>query len=217
MTNPFHPYNPPRLTVELVPVTQWKDNLRSILSKGRWDDLRKACYVRAHHRCEICGGVGRKHPVECHEIWEYDDNQRIQKLMGLISLCPSCHQVKHAGFAISQGWGAKVLLQLMQVNQWPESLAEAYLIRQFEIHALRSQLTWTLDLSWLDNANDYIDKTTAYARQARSQRVLSAMQRKTSDDKQAQRIALKTHDRASAEGDNQCESTGLLSPLFSKP
>jgi hypothetical protein len=26
--------------------------------------------------------------MECHEIWEYNDEDKIQKLIGLISLCP---------------------------------------------------------------------------------------------------------------------------------
>jgi 5-methylcytosine-specific restriction endonuclease McrA len=67
--------------------------------------LRKRTYRQANYRCQVCGGRGSKHPVECHEIWHYDDENKIQKLMGLIALCPSCHQVKHIGLAQIQGKG----------------------------------------------------------------------------------------------------------------
>jgi hypothetical protein len=48
---------------------------------------------------EICKETGKtqgyKHNVECHEIWEYNDEDKIQKLIGLISLCPICHLTKN--------------------------------------------------------------------------------------------------------------------------
>ena len=68
-----------KLTIELVPKTAWFSNLRSILARAAWDKLRKESYKNAAHKCEICGGYGKKHPVECHEIWEYDDKNHIQK------------------------------------------------------------------------------------------------------------------------------------------
>ena len=55
----------PRLTIELVPSTCWFSNVRSNISKQDWDRLRKETYKKANYRCEICGGVGRNHPVEC--------------------------------------------------------------------------------------------------------------------------------------------------------
>lgn len=86
-----------KLTIELVPSTSWFSNLRSLLSSEEWDKIRRGCYKNANYKCEICSGVGPKHPVECHETWEYDEKQGIQKLIGLIALCPSCHEVKHVG------------------------------------------------------------------------------------------------------------------------
>lgn len=181
MTNPFHPYPEPKLTIELVPASQWRDNLRSHLKKGQWDAVRYACYQRANHKCEVCGGNGWNHPVECHEIWDYNDQAKIQKLLGLIALCPQCHQVKHIGLAAVRGKFAEAIGQLMKVNEWPQELAEAYAIRQFEIHQLRSQMKWSIDLSWLDNVNEYVKESELLVRQRASnhaQSVLDAMTRK---------------------------------------
>lgn len=181
MTNPFHPYNPPKLTIELVPASQWNDNLRSHLTPAKWNMLRSACYAKAGHICEICAGRGPKHPVECHEIWDYNDSARVQTLLGLISLCPACHQVKHIGLAAHRGLLGRAMLHLMNVNEWPGELAEQYIMRQFEIHHLRSQLQWSIDLSWLENAESYIASSSIDEREARKKRsadVIAAMTRK---------------------------------------
>ncbi len=66
-----------QLTVELVPRTCWFSNLRSELSKEEWDRLRRPVFERAGNRCEVCGGKGTQHPVECHEVWEYDDERLV--------------------------------------------------------------------------------------------------------------------------------------------
>ena len=70
-----------KLTIELVPQSSWGNNLRSEanLSKGQWDKLRKESYRKANYKCEICGEKGPKWPVECHEIWHYDDEKHTRE------------------------------------------------------------------------------------------------------------------------------------------
>lgn len=75
-----------KLTIELVPATSWGNNLRSRLPKKSWNAIRKRVYKEADFKCEICGGVGKRHPVECHEVWEYDDVNHIQSLVGFVAL-----------------------------------------------------------------------------------------------------------------------------------
>lgn len=182
MTNLFHPYPEPKLTVELVPSTQWEDNLRSRLTKHQWDSLRAACYQKAGHVCEVCGGRGPKHPVECHEIWDYDDRSLIQRLTGLVALCPNCHKVKHIGFAITQGQDSflRALGHLATVNQWPMELAMEYVDRQFQIHKIRSQRQYHLDLRWLEDSAQYLSEAETSARDKRSQLAKATLARLTS-------------------------------------
>src|SRR6266487_2075486 len=94
-----------RLTVELVPETSWYNNVRALVDELGWDRIRRQMYRQADYRCEICGGRGPEHPVECHEVWRYDDRTRVQLLVRMIALCPVCHQVKHIGLANGQGRG----------------------------------------------------------------------------------------------------------------
>ena len=137
------------LSIEMIPQTSWFSNVRSAVSKAQWDVLRKQVYANAYHICQICGGVGPKHPVEAHEIWKYDDKNLVQKLEGMIALCPNCHMVKHIGLAQVQGKKDLALKHLMKVNKISKKDAEQYIADSFMVWAMRSTKSWTLDLSGL--------------------------------------------------------------------
>lgn len=139
-----------KLEAELVPKTQWNANLRKELPRDQWDSLRKECYRVANYTCEICGGIGPNHPVECHEIWHYDDQNHIQRLDGLIALCPSCHLVKHLGYANVSGKRDDAIDQLIKVNNITMLEALHYIEDVFNLWRERSKHQWELDLSWLD-------------------------------------------------------------------
>lgn len=142
-----------KLTIELVPKSSWYTNVRSEVSKGEWDRIRRKCYAAAGHVCEICGDTGLnqgvKHPVECHEIWTYEDSDRIQRLTGLIALCPNCHKVKHPGLAQIKGELPIVINQLKQVNHMSFEQAVDYLQKSFALWTKRSKVPWSVDTSFL--------------------------------------------------------------------
>lgn len=137
------------LTVELVPRTSWFDNVRSHVSREEWERLKKLTFSRAGYRCEICGGRGPRWPVECHEVFAYDDARRVQKLVRLVALCPRCHEVKHIGLAGARGRRREALAHLARVNGWTPADAELYLEACFETWHRRSCHEWTLDLTHL--------------------------------------------------------------------
>lgn len=138
------------LTIELVPQTAWYRNVRSNVSPEEWDRLRRIVYQRAGNVCEVCGGRGGRWPVECHEVWRYDDARRIQKLERLIALCPSCHEVKHIGLAHARGNQRRAIAHLAKVNGWSNEDARHYIEACFEQWSRRSQHQWTLDISYLE-------------------------------------------------------------------
>lgn len=141
----------PVLTIELVPATAWWTNVRSNVSRAEWEKCKRFTATRAHGVCEICGRVGRRHPVECHEIWHYDDERGIQTLVDLIALCPACHEVKHIGRAMNIGRGDRAAAHLMEVNGWSRAKAEQAIYLAFQIWNLRSQMEWALNIDWLKN------------------------------------------------------------------
>ena len=140
---------PVRLTVELVPKTSWYHNVRALVDEMTWDRIRHQVWRQAEYRCEICGGRGPEHPVECHEVWRYDDQTRTQTLVGMIALCPACHQVKHLGLANVRGKGAEARAHLLRVNGWTPEQADAHIEQAFQVWERRSQGPWTLDLDGL--------------------------------------------------------------------
>jgi hypothetical protein len=138
------------LTIELVPETCWFSNVRSEVSDEDWDKLKQVTFDKAGRLCEICGGRGPKWPVECHEVWNYDDAKHIQTLLSLIALCPSCHEVKHRGLANVKGRGDIADLHLAKVNRWTMPKTKQYVEDQFQVWKKRSQYEWELDVSWLE-------------------------------------------------------------------
>jgi len=140
---------PARLTIELVPKTSWYNNVRALVDEPTWGRIRRQVYRQANYRCEICGGKGPEHPVECHEVWRYDDRTRVQLLVRMIALCPVCHQVKHIGLANVKGKGAQARGHLARVNGWTLEEADAYIAEAFGVWAQRSRGSWTLDLEGL--------------------------------------------------------------------
>lgn len=138
------------LDIQLVPSSCWFNNVRAVLTKKQWDILRAQVYDGAWNMCQICGGVGPKHPVECHEIWHYDDKKLIQKLEGMIALCPNCHMVKHFGLAQVQDTGERALKHFMKINELKKKEADKYVADAFSKWAERSSKNWKLDISSLE-------------------------------------------------------------------
>lgn len=145
------------LLPELVPSTSWFKNLRSELPKEIWDIVRKHVYEQTKSKCEICHGRGQRHPVECHEVWEYDEATGIQKLIRLIALCPACHEVKHFGLAQIRGREAEAFQHLCKVNGILPDKASDIVDKAFEDWARRSGMDWKLDLSALHDLVKELD------------------------------------------------------------
>ena len=142
-----------RLGVELVPSTCWYSNVRSLLPKKEWDRLRKISYEYADFKCEICkeSGLdqGYKHALECHEIWNYNEKTHVQKLDGLVSLCPKCHIVKHIGRANAMGNQAIAFEHLEKVNGWSHKQVVTHVAKEFDVYKERSKHEWNIDLTVL--------------------------------------------------------------------
>jgi hypothetical protein len=141
------------LELELVPSSSWGDNVRSRMTRSRWDVIRKATYRDAGYRCEICGAEGR---LEAHEIWAYDDEHFVQTLVRTIALCSLCHSAKHIGRTLSvlSTWQAsKVLRHIMRLNHWTEARLNAEIDLAFGIWEARSQHAWIVDITWLDRVS----------------------------------------------------------------
>ena len=141
------------LIVELVPSTSWYNNMRKAVSKADWDKIRKGIYKQHNHKCGICQSHSR---LNCHEIWQYDDQQHIQTLTGFIALCDWCHHVKHIGLA---GILAKkgeldyeqVIQHFMRVNDCDRETFLNHRAEAFAQWRERSQHEWQVELGEYKN------------------------------------------------------------------
>ncbi|MBC7540198.1 MAG: ankyrin repeat domain-containing protein [Bacteriovorax sp.] len=137
-----------KLPIELIPYTSWGNNPRSISPKD-WKKLRLECYENAKRVCEICGDIKNTGKVECHEIWEFNDIKKVQTLIGLIALCPPCHQVKHIGLANKMGRAQNATEHLAEINNWTIDEANNYVSESIKKWKERSRYSWKLDLAWI--------------------------------------------------------------------
>lgn len=140
----------PRLEVELVPATCWYSNVRTNVSRADWEKCKAYVRRKSGDRCEICGGRGYRWPVECHEIWDYDELEQVQALVGLIALCPACHEAKHIGRAHAVGNHLRAYEHLKRVNGWTDEQLMFHLEVSEALWELRSSFTWELDLTFLE-------------------------------------------------------------------
>lgn len=149
----------PRLAIEIVPTSLHGKSPRETMGRGWWDRNRRKTYAAASYRCEICGGTGSRHPVEAHEVYEYDESARppVQRVIRLIALCPACHAVKHLyrthDVAVQLGDMSiyeNTLAHLATVNGWNAEQVKAYLAKTRATFRLREKLgPWTQDFSRL--------------------------------------------------------------------
>jgi len=138
-----------KLTIDLVPKTCWYSSLYRRMPQTKWGKIRQQAYSDAEHACQICGA--EKVRLECHEIWEYDDEKLIQKLRGFIALCVMCHHVKHFGRSEMLAKEGKLNLDALiahfcKVNKVLRNEFSAHKSDAFNIWRIRSQKNWTPDL-----------------------------------------------------------------------
>jgi len=146
-----------KLEIELVPSSSWGDNLRDglKLKKSEWENLKRTCFEKAGGRCEICGGVGKKHPLECHEEWKYNDAKGEQKLVRLVALCPMCHRAKHIGhtlYVLGGGVADAVLRHISKVNGQTSEEVMEMIVQAFGVHMERSSRAWKVDVSVIEKS-----------------------------------------------------------------
>ena len=137
-----------KLTIELVPSSSWGNNIRAVFTNRQWNSLRGMVCDAAYNTCEICEQESEA-PVECHEIWHYNEKTQIQTLTGMVCLCKDCHLVKHFGFARVSGKEKQALKHLMKVNKLDLPGAKKYIGEAFVAWRKRNQFNWTLDLTYL--------------------------------------------------------------------
>ena len=142
------------LTPELIPYQMHYKNVRAVLSSSDWQTIAKMSYRDSKYHCDICKAKGK---LECHEIWQFDDSNLVQKLIGLTTLCPDCHRVKHIGLAKKMGWYNDTLKHMAKVNGISKSRAQKY-VSYAEMEVKKRKAVYDLDLTYLNKYSSYLPR-----------------------------------------------------------
>lgn len=154
-----------KLQIELVPSSCWWSNVRKVVTLQQWDNIRHPVFKAAKFHCEICGEQGINHPVECHEVWAYEEKIMTQTLKYFQALCPLCHEVKHIGLAGMRGNSERAFLRFRTINNLEETLARNIKTAVFKQWRIRSMQNWKLNIEILSqyglNLNELSSKPKA--------------------------------------------------------
>lgn len=144
-----------KLDIHLIPKKSWYHNLRKLLG-SKWTPLSKAVRENANYTCEVCGDASlQKRDYHCHEVWEYDYTNMIQRLHHMECLCWRCHAVRHWGHSVATKKNMNLLLEhASRVNGISKNAFLKYIAEEFRKWHANKEKEWDVDLN-LDNLSGY--------------------------------------------------------------
>ena len=119
----------------------------SKMLRGTWKHIRHDALETASRSCQKCGES--PHPIYgddliCHELWRYDDQRGVARLVGFEIHCAKCDLVTHMGRALARGYGNEALKQLSKVNGITNVEAERVYRQAKAVWQKRSARKWRI-------------------------------------------------------------------------
>ncbi|ANF97518.1 HNH endonuclease [Paenibacillus bovis] len=139
-----------KLEIELIPESTMTINLRQQMSSYRWRQLSRQIQQQDQYTCQICRRTKGLEidKLHCHEVWDFDKENGIQRLIGLQSLCFQCHMIKHIGFAEMNGWIEKYQLveHFCRVNRVTAADYAVHFHEAVQLWIARNRIDWIVEL-----------------------------------------------------------------------
>lgn len=137
-----------KLSMDLVPQVQWYQSLYRSMPQTEWKRIRSDVVKSQNGRCAICGSLGK---LYCHEVFEYDDQKLVQRLVGFLAICGLCNGVKHFGRSQQLAAEGKIDLEdvihhFMKVNSCTREDFDRHKAESFAMWRERSTRKWIIDL-----------------------------------------------------------------------
>jgi len=143
------------LPIEVVPQSSHYNNLRYMMSSYQWSKLRKLIIPALNNKCIICSGSSHNRSLDLHEVWSYDMETSVQKLVALEGLCTHCHDVKHYYLSNMKGKYKKVRNRLKKINNFTNKEVYEYELYTRTMFNIRSKMEWKLDVSFIEDTYDF--------------------------------------------------------------
>ena len=132
-----------KLVPQLVPKPLWGKSAAQIFGRhSLWTQIRSDTLVAANHTCEACLAKGI--PLDCHEVWHYDDEHGVATLAALKIHCEYCHMAVHIGRAAQHGNRDAAIAQLCKVNGITPEEAEKLRKNAMAVWSERSKKKWRI-------------------------------------------------------------------------
>ena len=147
------------LQIELIPKSCWGSNVRTKVKKKDWDIIRRAVYAKEKMHCHICEELCK--PLDAHEVWEFNEETHVQKLIDIIGVCKACHGVIHFGRAQKFGYAEEATIQFFKVNDYCDNIIDLKIemMRAKSLYLELSEIKdWKLDLSLIEDQGFVVNK-----------------------------------------------------------
>ena len=145
-----------KLQIQVIPDKCIGRNLHSngILEERCWENISRN--FRNRRICGCCEKFFRPGELNAHEVWEFDPENRIQRLVSIIPVCDKCHKTIHYNFvlttdAFQRGEDLKLKSHYVEVNQCTEKQFEADLNDALRKYRKMNQIQgqWSMDISYI--------------------------------------------------------------------
>ena len=138
-----------KLEIEFVPIKLRYSSFWRVFSKEEWDSLKNKIIEKNGRRCQICGDTEDNLTLDV--VWNYDDDQHVQRFEEFILLCEMCHYTKHLGVAGTLADRGlldynKLIDHFCKVNNCSREEFEEHRAKAFKIWEERSMYKWKRDL-----------------------------------------------------------------------
>jgi hypothetical protein len=133
----------PILAPELVPEPLWYLSGQNLLPRRQWQAIRAAVIAEVGSHCSACAQPIAASAI-CHEMWSYENDAGIARLLGLTIICRPCNGVHHFGQASVGGWLPAVFEQLESVNGIDHAAAKEMLRQAKANWRSQSARSWTI-------------------------------------------------------------------------
>lgn len=144
--------NSKKLTVEILPRTQYFQFLHTEVYEQQWNYIASLCYHRASGVCEYCGS---EEGLVYHTAWKYNVETKLATVAGVELMCGKCYQAKSIdNLFIKPKAHDDLINHLIKVNDMSFNNAKNEVAQAYKACIERSKVLWVMDVlkqkSWLD-------------------------------------------------------------------
>ncbi len=149
-----------RIQFHFIPQHQNNKNVRSYIEYKngnwhKWQEIRLHYFKKHNYICQSCQSKFDDKSLQLHELWSFNDTDKIQSLISLIPLCAECHSIAHANRHKKDALKVMALVdKYAQYNSIEEDQAYKDLDHAEIERKRRQSMKYSLDMSLLSNFLD---------------------------------------------------------------